>query len=79
MSKEKHLEISSSGGKRAHELGKAHVWTSEEAVQAGTKSQEEKPRRARKLTRRARKSKKRTAKQEPQSQREREREAGDQS
>lgn len=75
MSKEKHLEISRSGGKRAHALKKAHQWTSEEAAQAGTKSQEEKPRRARKATRRA---KKKMVKQVPRDQHKREQEAGDQ-
>lgn len=30
-------EISSRGGKRAHETGKRHKWTSEEAREAGRK------------------------------------------
>lgn len=35
MSLEKNREIGSKGGKRAHELGTAHIWTSEEAANAG--------------------------------------------
>lgn len=38
MSKEKQRAIASKGGRRAHELGKSHVWNSEEAAAAGRKS-----------------------------------------
>ena len=38
MSKELHRELASRGGKRAHELGRAHHWTVEEARQAGLKA-----------------------------------------
>lgn len=37
MSSEKQRQIASMGGKAAHEKGTAHVWTSEEARQAGRK------------------------------------------
>ena len=37
MDKEKQRAISSMGGKRAHQLGHAHEWTSEEAKKAGRK------------------------------------------
>lgn len=37
MDKEKHREIASKGGKAAHELGRAHQFTSEEAREAGKK------------------------------------------
>lgn len=37
MDPERQREISSQGGKAAHEQGKAHVWTREEAVAAGRK------------------------------------------
>lgn len=35
MSKEKHREIASLGGRTAHEMGRAHQFTSEEAQAAG--------------------------------------------
>jgi len=35
MSPERRREIASTGGKRAHELGTAHKWTSEQAQEAG--------------------------------------------
>jgi len=35
MSPEKRAAIASAGGKRAHQLGKGHRWTSEEAAEAG--------------------------------------------
>ena len=38
MLKEKQRMAASKGGKRAHELGHAHRWTSEEAKLAGEKS-----------------------------------------
>ncbi len=37
MSPEKRSEISSKGGKAAHEQGVAHEWTSEEAREMGRK------------------------------------------
>jgi len=37
MSEEKRKKIASEGGTRAHELGTAHEWTSEEARNAGRK------------------------------------------
>lgn len=37
MDREVQREIASRGGKRAHELGLAHEWTSEEAAIAGQK------------------------------------------
>lgn len=37
MTKEKRRSIASLGGKRAHQLGLAHKWTREEAIQAGKK------------------------------------------
>lgn len=37
MSKAKRAEVASKGGRRAHELGKAHVFTTEEAIKAGKK------------------------------------------
>ncbi len=37
LSKERHLEIASAGGKKAHELGVAHELTTEEARAAGRK------------------------------------------
>lgn len=37
MSAARRREIASRGGKRAHELGLAHEWTSEEAARAGRK------------------------------------------
>ncbi len=37
LSKEKRSLIASSGGKRAHQLKRAHQWTKEEAQQAGRK------------------------------------------
>jgi len=37
MTAEKKREIASKGGKAAHTLGVAHMWTSEEASQAGKK------------------------------------------
>jgi general stress protein YciG len=37
MSKEKRQEVARSGGKTAHRLGKAHVFTSDEASEAGKK------------------------------------------
>jgi len=37
MTAEKRSEIASKGGKRAHELGRAHKFTSEEASKAGKK------------------------------------------
>jgi general stress protein YciG len=37
MSPERHREIASKAGKRAHELGRAHKWTSAEAKEAGRK------------------------------------------
>lgn len=37
MSLEKRREIASKGGKRAHEMGLAHEWNSEEAKAAGRK------------------------------------------
>jgi general stress protein YciG len=37
MSRKRHLEIASKGGKRGHELGVAHQWTREEARKAGKK------------------------------------------
>jgi len=38
MSEEKKHEARSKGGKRGHELGRAHEWTSAEASAAGAKS-----------------------------------------
>jgi hypothetical protein len=38
MSAEDQRYIASKGGKRAHELGKAHQWTSEQAKEAAAKS-----------------------------------------
>ncbi len=38
MSKEKRIAIASAGGKKAHELNKAHKWTSEEALKAVKKT-----------------------------------------
>jgi general stress protein YciG len=35
MSPERKREIASLGGRRAHQLGTAHVWDSEEAQKAG--------------------------------------------
>lgn len=35
MSKEKHRKIASLGGRTAHEMGKAHQFTPEEAQRAG--------------------------------------------
>jgi uncharacterized protein len=35
MDREKHLEICSKGGKAAHEQGRAHEFTRDEAVEAG--------------------------------------------
>lgn len=35
MDKDKHREIARIGGKTAHQLGRAHKWTSEEARAAG--------------------------------------------
>lgn len=37
MTPEKRREISSKGGKAAHEKGTAHQWSKEEAKQAGSK------------------------------------------
>lgn len=37
MTPEKRREISSKGGKAAHEKGTAHQWNKEEAKQAGAK------------------------------------------
>lgn len=37
MDPEKQRLIASAGGKKAHALGKAHKWTSEEAKEAGKK------------------------------------------
>jgi general stress protein YciG len=37
MSKEKRQAIARLGGKAAHAMGKAHVWTREEAQRAGRK------------------------------------------
>ena len=37
MDSEKQREIASKGGRKAHELGTAHVFTSEEAREAGRK------------------------------------------
>lgn len=37
MSQERRREIASKGGRTAHQLGRAHQWTSEEAQQAGRK------------------------------------------
>lgn len=37
MSRADVQKIASQGGKAAHALGKAHVWTSEEAIAAGRK------------------------------------------
>lgn len=37
MSRKRHQEIASKGGKRAHELGVAHTWDSDEAREAGRK------------------------------------------
>lgn len=37
MTPEKRREIASKGGKKAHALGTAHTWTSEEAQIAGRK------------------------------------------
>lgn len=37
MSPERHREIARMGGKKAHALGTAHKWTSEEAKEAGRK------------------------------------------
>jgi len=37
MSPEKQREIASKGGRAAHEKGKAHEWTSDEAREAGRK------------------------------------------
>lgn len=36
MHPDRQREIASKGGKRAHELGVAHTWTSEEARKAGS-------------------------------------------
>jgi general stress protein YciG len=38
MSKERHREIASMGGKAAHASGKAYKWNSETAAEAGKKS-----------------------------------------
>lgn len=35
MDKDKQRKIASLGGKRAHEMGKAHKWNREEAIAAG--------------------------------------------
>ncbi len=45
MDSAKHKAIASAGGRRAHELGTAHKWTSEEAREAGRKGGEESARR----------------------------------
>lgn len=37
MSAEKQRAIASKGGKRAHELGRGHIWNREEAIVAGRK------------------------------------------
>ena len=37
MSEEEQRRIASMGGKAAHESGKAHQWTSEEAARAGSR------------------------------------------
>ena len=37
MDKDKQRDIASEGGKAAHESGKAHEWTSEQAREAGRK------------------------------------------
>lgn len=37
MDPEKHRKIAKMGGKKAHKLGVAHTWTSEEASIAGLK------------------------------------------
>ncbi|MEN6621530.1 MAG: general stress protein [Smithella sp.] len=37
MSPERRKEVAQLGGKKAHELGKAHKWTPEEASRAGKK------------------------------------------
>ena len=37
MTPERRKVIARRGGQRAHELGKAHIWTTEEAVAAGKK------------------------------------------
>lgn len=39
MDKERLKEISGNGGRKAHEMGKAHKWSVEEATAAGKKSQ----------------------------------------
>lgn len=46
MSEEKRREIARRGGKRAHEKGLAHEWTSEEAKRAGRKGGSSKKKRA---------------------------------
>lgn len=35
MPKDRQLQIASQAGKKAHELGRAHKWTKEEASKAG--------------------------------------------
>lgn len=37
FNKQRQREIASKGGRRAHEIGTAHEWTSEEAREAGRK------------------------------------------
>jgi general stress protein YciG len=37
MDPRRHAEISRMGGRKAHELGVAHRWTSDEAAEAGSK------------------------------------------
>lgn len=37
LTPEQHLEISRAGGQRAHQIGRAHKWTSEEARIASLK------------------------------------------
>lgn len=38
MDKDKLRQLSIKAGRRAHDLGRAHVWTAEEAREAGRKS-----------------------------------------
>jgi general stress protein YciG len=40
MDKGRQRETSSQGGRKAHQIGKAHQWTTEEASAAGRKSGE---------------------------------------
>lgn len=47
LTPERRKEIAAAAGKRAHELGVAHTWTSKEAAQASRKGWKETPQRVR--------------------------------